>query len=106
MDHVVQFPHLLDCVFLYFLKGFVSSSTCLPVFSCISYSELFISTLRTPFNLHEIGFRSASWFSGVLVCPGLAVVEELGSDGVKSILTSVGYDLVLASPQLVISHVN
>jgi hypothetical protein len=65
---------------------FVSSlraSTCLPVFYYISLCELFISSLKASITFMRSDFRSESCFSGVLGFPGLAVVGELGSDGVK-----------------------
>jgi hypothetical protein len=65
---------------------FISSlraSTCLPVFSCISFSELFIYSLKDSTIFMRSDFRLASLFSGMLGYPGLAVVEEMGSDGAK-----------------------
>ena len=59
---------------------FVSSlraSSCLPVFSYISLSEF----LKACIIFMRWDFRSTSCFSGVVGYPGLAVVEELGSDG-------------------------
>jgi len=77
----MQFPHLFDCVFLYFFKGFICFLfKDFYLFTCIFmifFNELFISSLNDCY-LHD--FRSASWFLGMLVYSGLAVVGELGSD--------------------------
>jgi hypothetical protein len=40
----------------------------------------YLYPLKGLFYLHEIEFRSASWFSDVLWYPGF-VMGELGSDG-------------------------
>ena len=55
----------------------------LPVFSCISLRELFMSFLKSSIIIMRYDFKSESCFSGVLGYPGLAVVGELGSDDAK-----------------------
>jgi hypothetical protein len=42
-----------------------------------------MSFLKSSITIMRSDFRSKSFFSGVMVCPGLAMVEELGSDGAK-----------------------
>jgi hypothetical protein len=41
---------------------------------CIYLSELFISSLKDSITFMRLDFLSASWFSGVLVYPGHAVI--------------------------------
>jgi hypothetical protein len=81
------------CDFLLFFKGFVCVCVCvcvsswrayvwLPVFSCISLMELFMSFLKSSIITMRCDFKSESCF---LVCwrnPGLTVVGQLGSDDV------------------------
>jgi hypothetical protein len=42
-----------------------------------------MSFLKSSIIIMSSDFRSISCFSGVMVYPGLAVVEELGSDDAK-----------------------
>ena len=65
-----------------------NSFTCLLVFSdvslrastCISLRELFMWYLRSSSINRTNGFKSKTWFSGVLGYSVLAVVGDLGSD--------------------------
>jgi hypothetical protein len=59
------------------------SSPCLPMFSCISLRELFMSVLNSYIIIIRCNFKSESSFSGVLEYPGFAVVGEMGSDDAK-----------------------
>jgi hypothetical protein len=43
--------------------------------------ELFISFLKSSISIRSCDFKSKSYFSGMLGYPGLAVLEELGSNG-------------------------
>jgi hypothetical protein len=52
------------------------------VFSCISLRELFMY-LKYSITVMKSEFRSISYFSGVMVYPGPAMVGELGSDDAK-----------------------
>jgi hypothetical protein len=74
---------MLDCVFLNSLRNFCASSlrtsSCLPVFSCISLRELFMYFLKSSIILMRSDFRLKSCFSGVLVYPRLGMVGDLGS---------------------------
>ena len=70
-----SFTYLI--VFPCISKGFVPSlmaCTCLPVFSCISLRELFMSSLRSSIIFIRWEFRSESCFSSVLGYPEIAVV--------------------------------
>jgi hypothetical protein len=66
------------------LRDFCVSSlrapSCLSVFSCISLRELFMSFLKSSIIVMRSDVNSVSCFSGVMVCPGLAIVGEFGSD--------------------------
>jgi hypothetical protein len=66
-----------------FYVSSLSVSSCLPVFSCISLRELFMSFLMSSIIIMRNDFRSEYCFSGVMVFPGLAMVGELGSDDAK-----------------------
>jgi hypothetical protein len=59
------------------------------VFFCISLRELFISSSKELYHLREMGFKVTVCSSCVLGYPGLAVMVDLGSDGVIIVLTSV-----------------
>ena len=62
------------------------ASTCLPVFSCISLMELFMSFLKSSIIIMRSDFRSKSFFFffyGVMMYPGLAMVGEFDSDDAK-----------------------
>jgi hypothetical protein len=59
------------------------ASSCLPVFSCISLRELFIFFLKFPIIIMRSDFRSESYFCSVMMCPGLVMLGELGSDVAK-----------------------
>ena len=65
------------------LRDFCVSSLnafiCLPMFSCISLRELFMS-LKSFISTMSCDFIYKSCFSSVLGYSGLAVVGELGSD--------------------------
>jgi hypothetical protein len=54
----------------FFFVSSLKASSCLPVFSCISFLNSSIIIMRSD-------FRSMSCFSGVMVYPGLAMVESL-----------------------------
>ena len=75
--------------YIYLRDLFVSSlraSIYSTVFSYISLSKLFIVSLMISIIFLKWGFRSASCFLYVLEYleyPGLALVGELSSDGVK-----------------------
>jgi hypothetical protein len=64
----------------YSLRNFCVSSlrasSCLPLFSCISF-------LKSSFIIKRSDFRSMFCFSGVMVYPGLVMVGEFGSDDAK-----------------------
>jgi hypothetical protein len=60
----------------HFCVSSLKTSSCLPVFSCIFFLKSSISIMRSD-------FRSMSYFSGVMVYPGLAMVGEFGSDDAK-----------------------
>jgi hypothetical protein len=62
---------------------YLSVSNYLPVFSCISLNELFMSFFKSSIIVMRNDFRSKSYFSVVMVYPGLAVVGELSSDDFK-----------------------
>ena len=66
-----------------FCVSSLRASTCLPVFSCISLRELFMSFLKSCVIIMRCDFKSESCFSGVLWYLGLTVVGELGSDDAK-----------------------
>ena len=66
-----------------FCVSSLRASSCLPVISCISLRELFMSFLKTSIIILRSDFRYISCFSGVMVYPGLAMVGELGSDDAK-----------------------
>ena len=87
-----------------FCVSSLRASTCLPVFSCISLTELFMSFLKSSIIIMRCDFKSESCFSGMLGYPELAVVGELGSDEVA--LVSVAYVFALAFHCLVISDVS
>jgi hypothetical protein len=59
-----------------FCVSSLRASSCLPVFSCISLMELFMSSII----IMRSDFRSESCFSHVMVYPELAIMGELGSD--------------------------
>jgi hypothetical protein len=65
-----------------FCVSSLRASSCLPVFSCICLRELFMS-LKFSIAIMRTNFRSKSCFSGVMVYPGLAYVEKMGSDDAK-----------------------
>ena len=73
----------LDVFSYNYIRDFCVSSlrvsTCLHVFSCVSIKELFMSFLKSSINITRSDFRSISCFSGLMVCPGLTMVEELSS---------------------------
>ena len=58
------------------------ASNCLPVFSYIYLRELFMSFLKSS-SIMRSDFKFDSCFSSVMFYPGLAMVEELGSDDAK-----------------------
>jgi len=68
---------LFSCSLRDFYVSLVRASTCFPVLSCISLSELFMSLLK--FSSLNMSVNLAC-FSGVLEYPGLAVVGDLSSD--------------------------
>jgi hypothetical protein len=63
-----------------FSSFYLRTCKSLSVFSCISLSELVKSFLMSSTIIMRYAFKSGSSFSGVLVCPGLAEMEVLGSD--------------------------
>jgi hypothetical protein len=71
-------------IFLKFYFGFLfNGSTCLTVRPCICLRELFIYFLKVFIIFMGLDCRPDSCFPCLLVSPGLAVVEKLGSDGDK-----------------------
>jgi hypothetical protein len=66
-----------------FYVSSLRTSTCFPVFSHISLRELFMSFLKSFIIILRSDSKSESCFSDMVGYPGLAMVEELGSDDAK-----------------------
>ena len=99
-------PLFVIC-FSVFYKGFFFLFKGFYLFACVFlyfFSELFISSLKVSIFMRW-DFRSASWFSGVLRYPGLAVVGWLFSWW-QNTLASLAYVLAFASCHLVSAGVN
>jgi hypothetical protein len=80
----------------------LSVSTYLPVFSCISLRELFMSFLKSYIIVMRNYSRSESCFSHVIVYLELTMVGELGSDDAEPPCFFVAYVLMLVSQHLII----
>jgi hypothetical protein len=65
-----------------FCVSYLRASSFLPVL-CISLRELFMIFLKSFITIMRSDFRSNSFFSGLMVYPGLSMVGELGSDDAR-----------------------
>jgi len=83
-----------------FCVSSLRASTYLLVLSCISLRELFMSFLKSSNIIMRCDFKSEPCVSGVLGDPGLALVEELGSDDANSL----GFCCLGSFPYLLSSH--
>ena len=87
MDHFVQLLHLFYFIFnisiIYSFDSSLKASTCLPAFSCISFSELCIPSIKDSIIFIDRILGQNPSFQMFLRHPYLAVVRELGSDGAR-----------------------